>query len=105
MFDRDLALHHLERSDRPTELLALLGVGERVLHDVSRAARRRRREPEPAGIQHLERDAEALPHVAQPVLDRNFHFVEEHGARVGGLDAHLLFALAERHAGARARRR
>ena len=38
--------------------------------------------PEPARVQDLERDAEALAHVAEPVLDRHAHVLEEHGARV-----------------------
>jgi hypothetical protein len=94
--DDDLALDHLERADRSPKLFAALRVLERLAHDPTRAARRRGRQAEPPRVEDLERDLEAMPHVAKAILDRNDHVVEEDGPCVGGLDAHLLFALAER---------
>ena len=57
------------------------------------------REAQPARVEDLERDLEALAHVAEAVLRRHGDVLEGDGARVARLDPHLLLDLAEKDAG------
>ena len=97
--ERDLLLDHLERPDRPPELLALLGVFDRVLHHRAGAARGAGRESEAAGVEDLERDLESAADVAEEILRGDHHVRERHRAGVARLDAHLLLDLAKGDAG------
>ena len=99
----DHRLDQLEVGDRLAELLALGGIGDAVGDQPLGDADADRGDVQPAAVEHLHGDLEALAFLAEPVRGRHRHVVEIDVADMGALLAHLLFGLAD--ADARAGRR
>jgi hypothetical protein len=85
----------LEVGDRRAELLALLGVGDRLVEAALRAAQRAGADVEPAAVEAHHRDAEAFALAADAVGDRHPDLVEiDLGGRLR-MPAELLLLRAE----------
>jgi hypothetical protein len=67
----------LEIGDRLAELLALLGIGDRLVEAALRPAQRAGADVEPAAVEPHHRDAEALAFAADQVFDRHADSLED----------------------------
>ena len=67
-----------------------------------RAAAAHRAELEAREVEHVERDLVALADLAEQVLRRHLHVLQDDRRRRGAVQAHLVLLLAARHAGERA---
>ena len=98
----DLLLDGAVREDLGAELGAPGGVLHRLLDHLGHGAGEGGAHAEPAAVQDLHGDLEAVADVAEHVLHRDGHVVEVDLGRVGRLDAHLLLRRAARQAAERA---
>ena len=76
--------------DRPAELLALLGVADRVVQRRPGHADALRGDADPPALQRRERDLETLALGADALVVRHLHVVERQRAAIGGLLAQLV---------------
>ncbi|EAU62243.1 conserved hypothetical protein [Stigmatella aurantiaca DW4/3-1] len=90
---RQHELDGLVLPDGLAERLALARVAHRLLERGPGDAQRLRGDADPAAVQRAHGDLEALALLAQEVLGRHAHVLEEHGAGVRRADAHLLVRL------------
>ncbi len=75
--------------ERLAELLALLGVGERLLESALGDADRLGRDADAAAVERRHGDLEALAVLAQALAGRDAHVVESQLGGAGGVDAEL----------------
>ena len=98
----ELVLDRAERRDRLAELLALRRVARRFADRALRAAAAHRAELEAREVQHVERDLVSLADLAEQVLRRHLHVLEDQRRRRRAVQAHLVLFLAARDAAERA---
>ena len=92
-------LDQTERSDGPTELLALEGVAGGDLERFLRGPDGTGAQFEPAQVQNIERDVRALAGFAEQIPHGHLGVFQNHAAGRGRFDAQLVFFFAERDAG------
>src|SRR6185369_10584670 len=93
---RERVLDRLVHADGPVEHYALLRVLGRALHRYAAQAHEARADQDSLRVDAVQEVAKALAFLADAVLDRDFHAVEEQLVGVDALAAHLL-DLADLH--------
>lgn len=88
-----------KRRQRLTELLAILGVPNRVFDRVAARSDRHRRQLEPTNIQRVKGDVVAQALGVKQVFGRDEGVVEDEARSRGALQAHLVLLARDAHAG------
>ena len=94
-----LVLDRAKAGDRPAELVALGGVARRFTDGRCRAAAGHHRELEPSVVQGVERDLVPFPDLAEDVVGRHPHVLQNDRRRRRAMQPHLVLFLAGGHAG------